>query len=59
MGKDAIAIISSVASGLALHMPKSLILNESYGWLNLNLVYANATTVLSRIAPPPYSLLLQ
>ena len=52
MGKDAIAIVS-VASRLALHMPKSIIFNESYGWLNLNLVCANATTGLSRIAPPP------
>ena len=52
-GKDTIAIISSVASRRALHMPKSIIVYESYGWLNLNLICANATVVLSRIAPPP------
>eukprot|EP00731_Ephydatia_muelleri_P032588 Em0024g132a len=33
--------------------PKSTILHEIYGRLNLNLVCANATAILSRIAPPP------
>ena len=54
-GKEATTIISSVASRLATSTcwPKSIILNEIYGRLNLNLVCANATAVLSRIAPPP------
>ena len=33
--------------------PKSTILHEIYGRLNVNLVCANATAILSRIAPPP------
>ena len=51
-GKEATAIISSVASRLATSMcrPKSIILNEIYGRLNLHLVRANATAILSRIA---------
>ena len=51
-GKDATAIISSVASRLATSMcqPKSIVLNEIYGRLNLHLVRANATAILSRIA---------
>ena len=51
-GKEATAIISSVASRLATSMcrPKSIVLNEIYGRLNLHLVRANATTILSRIA---------
>eukprot|EP00731_Ephydatia_muelleri_P004989 Em0002g1165a len=54
-GKEATAIISSVASRLATSTcrPKSTILHEIYGQLNLNLVCANATAILSRIAPPP------
>ena len=51
-GKEATAIISSVASRLATSMcrPKSIVLNEIYGRLNLHLVRANATAILSRIA---------
>ena len=51
-GKKATTIISSVASRLATStcQPKSIVLNEIYGRLNLNLVCANATAVLSRIA---------
>ena len=54
-GKEATAIISSVASRLATSTcrPKSTILHEIYGRLNLNLVCANTTAILSRIAPPP------
>ncbi|KAL5499464.1 hypothetical protein EMCRGX_G010890 [Ephydatia muelleri] len=54
-GKEATAIISSVASRHATSTcrPKSTILHEIYGRLNLNLVCANATAILSRIAPPP------
>ena len=54
-GKEATAIISSVASRLSTSTcrPKSTILHEIYGRLNLNLVCANATAILSRIAPPP------
>ena len=54
-GKEATAIISFVASRLATSTcrPKSTILHEIYGRLNLNLVCANATAILSRIAPPP------
>ena len=54
-GKEATAIISSVASRLATSTcrPKSTILHDIYGRLNLNLVCANATAILSRIAPPP------
>ena len=51
-GKEATEIISSVASRLATSMcrPKSIVLNEIYGRLNLHLVRANATAILSRIA---------
>ena len=54
-GKEATAIISAVASRLATSMcrPKSILMNEIYGRLNLNLVCANATAILERIAPPP------
>ena len=54
-GKEATAIIFSVASRLATSMcrPKSILLNEIYGRLNLYLVRANATAILSRIAPLP------
>ena len=52
-GKKATAIISSVASRLATSMcrPNSILLNEIYGRLNFYLVRANATAILSRIAP--------
>ena len=51
-GKEATAIISSVASRLSTSMcrPKSIVFNEIYGRLNLHLVRANATAILSRIA---------
>ena len=51
-GKEATAIISSVASRLATSMcrPKSIVLNEIYARLNLHLGRANATAILSRIA---------
>ena len=53
-GKEATAIISSVASRLSTSMcwPKSIVLNEIYGRLNLYLVRDNATAILelSRIA---------
>ena len=51
-GKEATAIISSGASRLATSMcwPKSSVLNEINGRLNLHLVRANATAILSRIA---------
>ena len=51
-GKEATAIISSVASRLATSMCrlKSIVLNEIYGRLNLQLVRANATAILSMIA---------
>ena len=51
-GKEATAIISSVASRLATSMcwPKSIVLDEIYCRLNLHLVKANATAILSRIA---------
>eukprot|EP00731_Ephydatia_muelleri_P015211 Em0008g931a len=54
-GKEATVIISSVASRLVTSTcwPKSTIVHEIYGRLNLNLVCANATAILSRIAPPP------
>ena len=56
-GKEAIAIISSVASRLATSMcrPKSIVLNEIYGRLNLHLVRAIASAILSRIARLLYS----
>eukprot|EP00731_Ephydatia_muelleri_P006967 Em0003g1215a len=46
---------SELASRLATSTcrPKSTILHEIYGRLNLNLVCANATAILSRIAPLP------
>ena len=52
-GKEATAIISSLAPRLTTSMcrPKSIELNEIYGRLNLHLVWANATAILSRIAP--------
>ena len=51
-GKEATAIISSVASRLATSVcrPKSIVHNEIYGRLNLHLVRANATAILSKIA---------
>ena len=54
-GQEATAIISSVASRLATSMcrPKSIVLNEIYGRLNLHLVRANATAILSRKARLP------
>ena len=46
--------MSSIASRLATStcQPKSIVLSKIYGRLNLNLICANATTVL---APPPKS----
>ena len=54
-GEEASAIISSIASRLATSTckPKSVVLNDIYGRLNVNLVRANATAILSRMAPPP------
>ncbi|KAL5476065.1 hypothetical protein EMCRGX_G025967 [Ephydatia muelleri] len=48
------AIISSIASRLTISTgkPKSVVLSDIYGQLNVHLVRANARAILSRIAPP-------
>ena len=53
-GDEASAIISSIASRLATctGKPKSFLLNDIYGRLNVHLVRANPTAILSRITSP-------
>ena len=48
-GKEVTAIFSSRLA-TSMCWPKSIVLNEIYGPLNLHLVRANATAILSRIA---------
>eukprot|EP00731_Ephydatia_muelleri_P010113 Em0005g699a len=52
-GDEASSIISSIASRLATSTckSKSVVLNDIYGRLNVHLVRANATAILSRIIP--------
>eukprot|EP00731_Ephydatia_muelleri_P012478 Em0006g1372a len=52
-GDEASSIISSIASRLATSTckAKSVVLNDIYGRLNVHLVRANATAILSRIIP--------
>ncbi|KAL5467311.1 hypothetical protein EMCRGX_G031522 [Ephydatia muelleri] len=52
-GDEASSIISSIASRLATSTckSKSVVLNDIYGRLNVHLVCANATAILSRIIP--------
>ena len=52
-GNEASSIISSIASRLATSTckSKSVVLNDIYGRLNVHLVRANATAILSRIIP--------
>ena len=52
-GDEASSIISSIASRLATSTCKSMsvVLNDIYGRLNVHLVRANATAILSRIIP--------
>eukprot|EP00731_Ephydatia_muelleri_P014797 Em0008g517a len=52
-GDETSSIISSIASRLATSTckSKSVVLNDIYGRLNVHLVRANATAILSRIIP--------
>ncbi|KAL5479845.1 hypothetical protein EMCRGX_G023434 [Ephydatia muelleri] len=52
-GDEASSFISSIASRLATSTckSKSVVLNDIYGRLNVHLVRANATAILSRIIP--------
>ena len=47
-GKEAMESFSSLASRLAItsSRPKSAVLSELYGWLNLNLVRANMRAIM-------------
>ena len=52
-GKEAMESFSSLASRLAItsSRPKSAVLSELYGRLNLNLVRANVRAIMSRYCP--------
>ena len=52
-GKEAMKSFSSLASHLAItsSRPKSAVLSELYGRLNLNLVRANVRAIMSRYCP--------
>ena len=54
-GLTARDFFSKLGSRLAtsLGKSKSVVIHELYGRLNMNLVRANATTILSRSIPPP------
>ena len=55
-GKEAMESFSSLASRLAItsSRPKSAVLSELYGRLNLNLVRANLRAMMSRYCPQDY-----
>ena len=55
-GKEAMESFSSLASRLAITSPrpKSAVLSELYGRLNLNLVRANMRAIMSRYCPQDY-----
>eukprot|EP00731_Ephydatia_muelleri_P013062 Em0007g372a len=55
-GKEAMESFSSLASRLAItsSRPKSAVLSELYGRLNLNLVRANMRAIMSRYCPQDY-----
>ena len=55
-GKEAMESFSSLASRLAItsSRPKSAVLSELYGRLNLNLVKANVRAIMSRYCPQDY-----
>ena len=55
-GKEAMESFSSLASRLAItsSRPKSAVLLELYGRLNLNLVRANMRAIMSRYCPQDY-----
>ena len=55
-GKEAMESFSSLASRLAItsSRPKSAVLSELYGRLNLNLVRANVRAIMSRYCPQDY-----
>ena len=52
-GKEAMESFSSLASRLAItsSRPKSAVLSELYGPLNLNLIRANVRAIMSRYCP--------
>ena len=59
-GKEAMESFSSLASRLAItsSRPKSAVLSELYGRLNLNLVRANVRAIMSRYCPQECYLVL-
>ena len=55
-GREATLLFSTIASRIATlsNKPKSVTLSDIYGRLNLQLVRANATSILARLMPPSY-----
>ena len=55
-GREATLLFSTIASRIATlsNKPKSVTLIDIYGHLNLQLVRANATSILARLMPPSY-----
>eukprot|EP00731_Ephydatia_muelleri_P025447 Em0017g530a len=55
-GREATLLFSTIASRIATlsNKPKSVTLIDIYGRLNLQLVRANATSILARLMPPSY-----
>eukprot|EP00731_Ephydatia_muelleri_P004824 Em0002g1000a len=52
-GREATLLFSAIASRIAI-LSKSVTLSDIYGRLNLQLVRANATSILARLMPPSY-----
>ena len=55
-GREATLLFLTIASRIATlsNKPKSVTLSDIYGRLNLQLVRANATSILARLMPPSY-----
>ena len=55
-GREATLLFSTIASRIVTlsNKPKSVTLSDIYGRLNLQLVRANATSILARLMPPSY-----
>ncbi|KAL5489052.1 hypothetical protein EMCRGX_G018098 [Ephydatia muelleri] len=55
-GREATLLFSTIASRIATlsNKPKSVTLIDIYGRLNLQLLRANATSILARLMPPSY-----
>ena len=55
-GKEVTQLFSTIASRIATlsSKPKSVTMNDIYGRLNLQLVRANATSILTRLMLPSY-----